>query len=183
MSQFHENSFRELFEANKSKVYNISLNIVQNIEDAEDITQEVFVEVFRSLPDFKEASAPSTWIYRIAVNKSLDFIRAKKRKKRLAFLTQLFHPETGALQHEAPCFEHPGVLLENKEKTEILYKAINQLPGKQKAAFVLCRINGFTPQETSVLMGLSGKATESLLQRAKENLKKILGNFYDGRRN
>jgi RNA polymerase sigma factor (sigma-70 family) len=158
------------------------LNIVQGIEDAEDITQEVFIEVYHSMNDFNEQSAVSTWIYRIAVNKSLDFLRTKKRKKRFAFLTRLFHPETGEQLHEASHFDHPGVALENKERSQILFKAISKLPENQQTAFVLRKIEGFTQKEIAQIMNLSEKAVESLVQRAKENLKKSLGNFYHQRR-
>jgi RNA polymerase sigma factor (sigma-70 family) len=151
------------------------------MEDAEDITQEVFIEVFHSLHLFKEQSALSTWIYRIAVNKSLDFLKAKKRKKRFAFLTQLFHPETGEVLHEVSHFDHPGVALENKERSQILFGAIKNLPENQKTAFVLFKIEGFPQKEIARIMNLSEKAVESLIQRAKENLKRSLGNIYHQR--
>ena len=178
MSNISENSFQQLFDTNNKKVFNISLNIVQNIEDAEDITQEVFIEVYYSLPGFNEKASVSTWIYRIAVNKSLDFLKAKKRKKRFALLTQLFHPETGLQLHDISHFDHPGVILENKERTRILYQAIDQLIETQKTAFILSRVEGFSQKETAEIMRLSEKAIEALLQRAKENLKKSLGDFY-----
>jgi RNA polymerase sigma-70 factor (ECF subfamily) len=181
LEPLQENNFRQIFIANNKKVFNISLNIVQCIEDAEDITQEVFIEVYHSLHLFKEESAVSTWIYRIAVNKSLDFLRAKKRKKRFAFITQLFHPESGEQLHEVSHFDHPGVVLENKERSQILFATVNKLPGNQKAAFVLRKIEGFPQKEVAQIMSLSEKAVESLLQRAKENLKKLLGNYYHGR--
>ena len=182
MSPFQKNSFQELFERSNKKVFNIALNIVQNIEDAEDITQEVFLEVFKSFDKFNEKSEVSTWIYRIAVNKSLDFLKAKKRKKRFAVLTHLFQPETGIQLHEASHFEHPGVMLENKERARILYEAVGQLPGNQQTAFVLVRIEGFSLKETAEITGVTEKAIESLLQRAKDNLKKILGNIYNQQR-
>ena len=175
------NDFELLFKANCKKVFNLSLNIVQSIEDAEDITQEVFIEVFHSQNNFKEKSMVSTWIYRIAVNKSLDFLRAKKRKKRFAFITQLFHPITGEQLHEVSHFDHPGVVLENIERSQILFKALNKLPKNQKAAFVLHKIEGFPQKEVAQIMKVSEKAIESLMQRSKENLRKSLGNFYDQR--
>lgn len=181
MDSRQEKDFQELFNANNKKVFNISLNIVQNTEDAEDIAQEVFIEVFHSLHLFKEQSAVSTWIYRIAVNKSLDFLRSKKRKKRFAFLTQLFHPESGEQLHEVSHFDHPGVVLENKERSQILFAAINELPENQKTAFVLHKMEGFPQKEVAQIMSLSEKAIESLIQRAKENLKKLLENFYNDR--
>ncbi len=176
------NDFKLLFDANNKRVYNISLNIVESIEDAEDITQEVFVEVFHSLEQFKDKSMLSTWIYRIAVNKSLDLLRAKKRKKRFALITQLFHPETGKELHRVSHFDHPGVVLEKKEQAQILFKAIHKLSENQKTAFILQRVEGFSQKETAQIMAVSEKAVESLVQRAKENLKKTLGKFYEDRR-
>jgi RNA polymerase sigma factor (sigma-70 family) len=181
LSILQENDFRQVFDTNNKKVFNICLNLLQNIEDAEDITQEVFIEVFHSLQQFKERSALSTWIYRIAVNKSLDFLKSKKRKKRFAFLTQLFHPETGEVLHEVSHFDHPGAMLENKERSQILFSAINKLPENQKTAFVLFKMEGFSQKEVARIMKLSDKAVESLVGRAKENLKRSLENIYHQR--
>lgn len=181
METSKKNYFQQIFNANSKKVFNISLNLVQSIEDAEDITQEVFIEVYRSVNNFNEQSGLSTWIYRIAVNKSLDFLRAKKRKKRFGFLAQLFNSETGEVLHEVSHFDHPGVILENKERTQFLFKAINKLPENQKTAFLLHKIEGFSQKEIAKIMNLSEKAIESLIQRAKENLRKILGKFYQER--
>lgn len=182
MAYKNENTFQHLFNTHQKKTYNICLNIVQNSEDAEDVTQEVFMEVYRSLDAFNNNAALSAWIYRIAVNKSFDFLQAKKRKKRFAFVTQLFHPETGEQLHDIAYFDHPGVMLENKERSQILYQAINNLPESQKTAFVLLKIEGFSQKETADIMKLSEKAVESLYQRAKINLKKLLGKMYDERR-
>ncbi len=173
--------FRQLFDANSRKVFNIALNLVQSIEDAEDITQDVFIEVHRSLPQFEEKSDVSTWIYRIAVNKSLDFLRSKKRKKRFAFFTTLFHSESGEPLHEVSHFEHPGAMLENKEQTKILMSAVDSLPENQKTAFVLSKIEGLPQKQIALIMRLSGKAVEALLQRAKWNLKKSLEIYFDER--
>lgn len=182
MSLAREYRFRKIFEENSKKVFNICLNIIQNKEDAEDLTQEVFIEIFHSFDKFEGKSELSTWIYRIAVNKCLDFIKAKKRKKRFAVMIRLFHRETGNMMNDVPHFEHPGVLLENRERAEILFSAISLLPENQKASFILFHIEGFSCKETAQIMKLSEKAVESLLQRARGNLKKHLGNFYDGRR-
>lgn len=182
MTHFSENNYKELFEQYHKKVFNISLNIVHSIEDAEDITQEVFIEVYHSLSSFKEQSSFATWIYRIAVNKSLDFLRSKKRKKRFAFFTQLFHPETGEQLQEVSHFNHPGVELENKERSFILYKAIDKLPDHQKTAFVLSQIEALSQKEIAAITWLSEKAVESLIQRAKGNLRQQLGKMYHERR-
>ena len=128
-------AFKELIELFKDKVYNTSISILQNNEDAEDITQEVFVEIFESIHQFKGESKLSTWIYRIAVIKSLEFIRMKKRKKRFAFVQSLFGNESNIPNFDQPHFNHPGVQLENKERASILFAAIDKLPENQKTAF------------------------------------------------
>ena len=74
------NAFKELYDTFSSKVYNTLIGILQNTEDAEDVTQEVFVQIFRSIKNFKQDSTLSTWIYRISVNKAFEFLRSKKRK-------------------------------------------------------------------------------------------------------
>lgn len=155
---------------------------MQNREEAEEITQDVFVEVFRSAVDFKFQSSVSTWLYRIAVNKSLDAIRYRKRSKRFGFLTSIFHRESGEINIEKPDFDHPGVLLENQEKAAILFKCIDQLAESQRSAFVLSQVEQLPQKEIAAVINISEKAVESLLQRAKANLRNELEKFYPERR-
>lgn len=153
-------------------VYNLALHYVQNIEDAEEITQDVFVIVDQSLHTFNEKSTLSTWIYRITINKSLDFLKAKQRKKRFAFITSLFHDNSFDLKYNPPQHQHPGILLEDKEALENLFKKIDSLPDNQKTALILHKIEQKTQVEVSEIMNISAKAVESLIQRAKINLSK-----------
>lgn len=74
-------AFKELVETKQSLVFNTVLGLLQNNEDAEDVTQDVFIKVFESIHQFKGESALSTWIYRVGVTTALEFIRRKKRKK------------------------------------------------------------------------------------------------------
>ncbi|MBK9801179.1 MAG: RNA polymerase sigma factor [Bacteroidetes bacterium] len=83
-------NLEELYKEHKNLVFNLALNYVQNVQDAEEITQDVFVTIHFSLHSFKAESKITTWIYRITINKSLDFIKARQRKKRFAFITSLF---------------------------------------------------------------------------------------------
>ena len=148
---------------------------------AEDITQEVFVTVFRSILSFNEKSSVSTWIYRITVNKCLDHLRFKNRRKRQGVFSMLFHNDTGEVLHDPPNFVHPGVQLERKENAKHLFAAIDTLPDNQKTAFVLTHVEELSQEEVAEIMDLSVKAVESLLQRAKSYLRKKLGNMYDRR--
>jgi RNA polymerase sigma-70 factor (family 1) len=172
-------SFESLYNQFKDEAYNTSLSYLHNPQDAEEITQDVFVEVFKSLDKFKGESNIGTWIYRITVNKSLDFLRHKKRKKRFAFITSIFDPETGEQKVEQSDFIHPGVELEQRERSAALFKAIDKLPANQKTAFILSKIEGLSYAEISEVMNTSISSIESQIFRAKKNLKKILSRVYD----
>src|ERR1043165_6209926 len=109
-----EGAFEKLYSRLKNRVYNTVLSYLQNREDAEEITQDVFIEAYRSFSTFKGEASADTWIYRIAVNKALDHLRYKNRKKRFAFMSSLFKQDSGELKYEPPGFDHPGLTLENK---------------------------------------------------------------------
>lgn len=126
-----DSAFKVIVSTWQNMVYNTSLGIVQNAEDAEDVAQEVFVQVYESIEQFKGDSKFSTWLYRIAITKSLDHLRKKKRKKRFAFLQSIFGNNEEEVRHQ-PDFHHPGISLENKEKAAILFGAIDKLPDNQK---------------------------------------------------
>lgn len=173
----NEQAFREFINQHQQRVYNTALNTLQNEQDAEEITQDVFIEAFNKAHTFKGEAQVSTWLYRITLNKCIDHIRSKKRKKRFAFLTQLFH-DSGEPVSDAGDFVHPGVVAENKEKAAYLYKAIDQLPENQKIAFLLSETEGLSYAEISEITGSSVSSVESLLFRARKNLRKILADFY-----
>jgi len=170
-------AFREFVNAFSEKVYNTALSYLNNFEDAEDLTQEVFIEVYNSISKFRGESKLSTWIYRITINKSLDFLKRKKSKKRFAFITSIFSKED--TEEEIPDFEHPGVIMENKERAKILFSAMSKLPDSQKTAFMLNKIDGLSYKEISEIMDTSVSSVESLLFRAKENLRKLLNTYYN----
>src|SRR3978361_2374612 len=109
------------------------MGILQSAEDAEDVAQEVFVQLYESIHSFKGESKLSTWLYRITISKAMDHLRKKKRKKRFAFVQSMFVPNE-ELVHDPPDFVHPGVSLDNKERAQELFKVISQLPEKQKVA-------------------------------------------------
>ncbi|WP_229201310.1 RNA polymerase sigma factor [Arcticibacterium luteifluviistationis] len=166
-------AFKQLYDIYSAKVYNLALMYTQNVENAEEISQDVFLKIYQNASKFKGGSAVGTWVYRITVNTSLNSI--KKGKK---WITSELS-ENEFLQAD---FEHPGVLLENKENAKALFKAIEELPESQKMAFILAQIEEMPQKEVALAMDLSVKAVESLLQRAKGNLKKSLENLYPHRR-
>jgi RNA polymerase sigma factor (sigma-70 family) len=172
-----ELAFKTLVETYQDMVFNTALGIVQNTEDAEDVAQEVFIQVYRSIDQFKGDARLSTWIYRITTTKALDHIRSRKRKKRFAFITSLFGANDELL-HEPVDFQHPGIVLNRKEQAALLFRMINQLPDNQKIAFQLHKTEELSYQEIAEVMGISVSAVESLLFRARQNLRKLLEKYY-----
>lgn len=157
-------------------VYNVAIGIVQNKEDAEDVTQDVFVSLYEKIGDFREEAALSTWLYRITVRKALDFEKSRKREKRGGFLQRIFSMKES---DEPANFNHPGILLDNKEKAAVLFAALKKLPDNQRIAFTLHKLEGLGNQQIAVIMETTLYAVESLQSRAKANLKKILKDYYE----
>lgn len=165
-------SFKEIYENHSDMVYNLCLNYLQNTSDAEEVTQDTFVKVYQQIERFNQQSSLKTWIYRISINLCLDFLKAKKRQKRFGFHIPLFGSDQGAVYPTLSDFNHPGVLLEDKEALKELFKQINSLPHNQKTALILKTIEGLSQKEIAVILNVSVKSVESLLSRAKENLRK-----------
>jgi RNA polymerase sigma-70 factor, ECF subfamily len=150
-----------------------------NKQDAEDVAQEVFIEVFQSIKSFKGNSKISTWIYRIAVTKSLDEIKRRNRKKRITSVGKTLHLDSlfnwmgGGIK--------PDKNLHEKENFKEIMEALDALPDNQRIAFVLSKIEGYTNAEIAEIMNITQLAVESLISRAKkkssEKLKEILKNI------
>jgi RNA polymerase sigma factor (sigma-70 family) len=172
-------AFSRLLDDYQQKVFGTCISFIPNKEDAEDVAQEVFLEVFKSISKFKGDSKLSTWIYKITSNKCLEFIRKKNAKKRFAFMQTIFGNE---IPFDKTSYftevNHPGILLENKEKAALIFKAINTLPDSQRAVFTLAKIDGKSYQEIIEITGKSLSSVESILFRAKKALQQKLENFY-----
>jgi RNA polymerase sigma factor (sigma-70 family) len=172
-----ETAFKKLVEECQDMVYNTVVSIVQDEDTADDITQEVFIQVFQSISSFKGESKISTWLYRIAVSKALDHERRQKRKKRFAFVQRLFGGAVSEGIHPAD-FLHPGIILERKESAAGLFSALKKIPDTQRAAFTLHKLEGLSYQEIAAVLNTTLAAVESLMGRAKTNLRKELAELY-----
>tara|TARA_B100001029_G_C14835283_1_gene325281 strand:- start:11 stop:580 length:570 start_codon:yes stop_codon:yes gene_type:complete len=167
-----EKAFKFLVDKYKNFIFNISISIIQNTEEADDLTQEVFIQIYKSINKFKEKSSLSTWIYRITLSKCYEHIRFKKRKKRFSKIINLFREDGSSI--DIPVFNHPGIILEKKEEGKMLFEAINSLSEEQKSAYILKNIQGLSYKKISRVMKKSTSSIESLIFRAKKNLKKYL---------
>ena len=173
-----EIAFRFLVDTYQKFVLNSCYKFVYNRETAEDLTQDVFIEVYRSINVFRADSKLSTWIYRIAISKSLDYLKSQKRKKRFAVLKSLFGEDEVEERISAPESIGPDMILENEDRIKILAWALNKLPENQRIAFTLSKYDEMSYQEISEIIGVSISSVESLIHRAKLNLKKKLYNYY-----
>ena len=177
----NEEAFKILVEKYKDLVYSTIIPIIQNIDDADDLTQEVFIQIYKSIKNFKEKSSISTWIYKISISKAYEHLRYKKRKKRFSILVNIFREDDSLI--DIPDFHHPGIQLEQKENAKILFDAIEKLPDNQKKAYILKNIQGLSYKKISDIMEKSVASVESILFRAKNNLKNILEKKTKGTRN
>lgn len=178
-----EQAFTTLYLLLQEKVYNTALHYLQQTENAEEITQDVFVEIFRSASGFDGKSSVTTWVYRITVNKCLDKIRYMKARKRFHLLSFLFSTDSGnrAIDHITSAHD-PFDNTEQRENSRLLLQSINRLGEQQKTAVILTQLEGLSLKETAAIMNITPKAVESLVQRGKANLKKTLGKIFEENR-
>lgn len=175
-----EKKFKPIYDQYSVMVYNVALHYLQNVEDAEEITQDVFVSVYQNLDKFNSNSSLKTWVYRITINKCLDFIKYKKSAKRFFVFGKKTENEYEI--QNISTFEHPGIALENKENAQLLFETINQLTENQKTAFILSKLDGLSNPEIAEIMNISISSVESLIFRAKTTLKEKLSNKFENYR-
>lgn len=165
-------AFNELVTVYRNQVINTCYRFLLDKKDAEDISQEVFIEVFQSIRSFRSNSKLSTWIYRIAVSKSLDEIKKRKRKKRFSSLGKMLHIDE--VNERIGGGAMPDKPLQEKESLDLVSRALNTLPDNQRVAFTLSKIDGYTNAEIAEIMKTTTIAVESLVSRAKRKVSREL---------
>lgn len=179
LKQGNDSAFKELVETYRNMVVNTCFGLLHNTEDAEDVAQDVFIEVFRSVASFRADSKISTWLYRIAVNRSLNFIRDNKKRKWFQSFDDLMESKKEALnQLNYQSSDDPESEMENSQRALLLHEAIDSLPENQRVAFTLNKYEDLAYKEISEVMNLSVSSVESLIHRAKKNLQKKLYKCY-----
>jgi RNA polymerase sigma-70 factor (ECF subfamily) len=170
-------AFEQLVHSFQNLVFKTCLSFLNQQEDAEDVAQEVFMDAYRTVNSFRGDSSIATWLYRLSVNKSLDFIRAKKRKKRGGGQLHLAANDELAQLHVAD-WNDPHKTLEDTERKQLLLAAIDKLPERQKVAITLSKLEGLTQEQIAEVMETSVSSVESLLVRAKRKMKEQLYSFF-----
>ena len=168
-----EAAFRTLVDRYQGRVYRTALSLLRSPEEAEDVVQEVFVEVHQTIARFRGEAALSTWLYRLATSRALKHRQRARAKKRFAFLTSLLGANNEVL-HEPHHHQHPQALLEGQQQHQQLLNAIARLPDSQQVAFTLRHEQELSYEEIAAVLGATIPAVESLLVRARQSLRKFL---------
>ena len=159
-------AFNELVALYKNNVINTCYRFLLNRQDAEDISQEVFIEIYQSIHSFRGEAKLSTWIYRITITKCLDEIKKRNRKKRMATVGKLL--QIDAISNWISGGVMPDKVLQENEQLKEVAVVLNALPENQRIAFTLSKIDGFSNNEIAEIMNTTTIAVESLIYRAKK---------------
>ena len=169
--QGDKEKFRLLVEQYQQMVFRTCMGFLHNKDDADDLTQEVFIQAYKSLSGFKGNASFSTWIYRIAINASLNKIRRSSKN----FFLQRFETLTGKEENKKPLqvtdTDDPESIIIRNERVEWIRKALDSLPENQRTAIVLSKYDDLPQKKIAEIMNTTEGAVEALLQRAKKNLR------------
>lgn len=167
-------TFNEIYEQNADMILNLAFRMTGREDTARDLTQDVFVKVYQKMETFKEQSKISTWIYRIAMNHIINYL---KREKRISFFDFMEKDASKAIK-EGPVLtyweqnlpQQPDKTLEENEKEIIVRNALDALPAKYKIPFMLFRYEDMSYQEIADHLEISLSAVETRIHRAKKKL-------------
>lgn len=159
-------AFEALYRAHAGRLYNLVLRMTASTPDAEDLLQEVFLQAHRKLGSYRGDSALGTWLYRLAVNQCLDFLRSRQGK--MSRTTDSLDEE-GAAEPAAPAPPVPATISRMD-----LERAIAKLPEGCRAAFVLHDVEGFGHQEIAGMLGVSEGTSKSQVHKARMKLRAML---------
>ena len=166
--------FSRLFEKHHDLVFNLCYRMIGNRSVAEDLTQDVFFNAYKAHREFRNDSQVSTWLYRIAVNVSLNYETRKKRVRWFS-LDVFFNPEADESFQDLICTsDTPHTQMEQSEREECILKAINSLPPKQRIALLSNKYDGLSYEEIALAMNCSVGAVRSYIFRAKLTLSRKL---------
>ncbi len=170
------NQYTKLVDKYKDKIFRTCIGYVHDEEEANDLTQETFINAYQKLNTFQFHAQFSTWLYRIAINLSLNHIRSRKSN----LFDRIENSLDGWTQRHFP--EHkeknPEEWLISEENQQLIHSAMDILPEKQKTAFILSKYEDKTQKEIAEIMQTSEGAVEQLLQRGKSTLRKKLTRFF-----
>jgi RNA polymerase sigma-70 factor, ECF subfamily len=177
MMQFQDgdvDAFAQLIRRNQHKVFAVIYRFLGDRTEAEDLTQEVFLRVYRTAGRYEPTAKFSTWLYRIATNISLNAIRNRGRFRAVSL--EVRQDDSDDFQRDIPDDSSPGpdLAMHHEELGRVVMAAIEQLPDQQKSAIILNKYEGLSYEDVAGILDCSVMAVKSLLSRARANLKSKL---------
>ncbi|HXE71471.1 MAG TPA: sigma-70 family RNA polymerase sigma factor [Candidatus Nitrosotenuis sp.] len=167
-------AFEELVSRHGRRIYNVVLRMVHgDREEAEDLTQEVLLRAYQALPGFREESGFYTWLYRIAVNRTLN--RLQRKKLAVRSLDEPLTDEDGERPRELPdASGDPQAVYAHRELARALERSLDQLNQTSRAVFVLREVEGMSHEQIALVLGSTSQAVRVRLHRAKKELMRLL---------
>ncbi len=166
-------AFEQLVLANQNQIYRLCFHMVGNADDAEDMVQETFLKAWRNLEGFQGDSSFSTWLYRLASNCCLDFLRSQKRRPTVSMTTEDEEGEEQTIEVADNSATPEEELLLKEEQSEIA-QAMASLDEEQRQILTLRVVNDLSYTEIGEMLSLKEGTVKSRLARARENLRKKL---------
>ncbi len=163
----------------KRMVHRLAMQITRNHEDANDVMQETFIKVYHSIHTFRQEAAFETWVYRIAVNESLNFVKRRKRRRESPLVTteeSEFHPD---VRQKAEIANDPQLQAEQAELRHWVTKAVNSLSLKHRIVVILHELEGLTHPEIASILNCSEGTVRSRLHYARKQLRTLLKPYVD----
>lgn len=164
-------AFRTILETHQGFVYAVAFRFVNDQHDAEDITQEVFIRLWKNLHTYRQEVKLTTWLYKIVTNRCLDFLRSRHGRQRK-------NKVDVENRHDLSTHSTPEKDFQQQELSQIIHAAADELTPKQKAVFILRDLEGLSPEEVSEALGMSAGNVKSNLFHARQKMTEKLRAYY-----
>lgn len=176
-----ERAFEQLVTDNEKRIYNLCRRLTGNPEDAAELAQEAFLNAWRGLGKFQGDSSFATWLYRLASNACIDFLRKEKRKRSLSMTLSLDDEEEGKQAELPDERDSPEQRLEQAETRRAIADGLERLTPEHRQVLVMRELSGLSYAEICQVLGLEEGTVKSRIARARAALRKVLteqGNFF-----
>ncbi len=174
-----ETALAPLVEKYKRMVHRLAMQITKNHEDANDVMQETFIKVYQSIHTFRQEAAFETWIYRIAVNEALNFVKRRERRRESSLETTDESEFNTEILRKAEINSDPEIQAEKAELRHWVTKAVNSLSLKHRIVVILHELEGLTHAEIASILNCSEGTVRSRLHYARKQLRSLLKPYID----
>ncbi len=178
-----ETALAPLVDKYKRMVHRLALQITKNHEDANDVMQETFIKVYQSIHTFRQEAAFETWVYRIAVNEALNFVKRRERRRESPLSTTEVSEYDPSVLHKAEIANDPQINAEKAELRHWVTKAVNSLSLKHRIVVILHELEGLTHAEIASIINCSEGTVRSRLHYARKQLRSLLKPYVDATSN